>query len=49
MSNWKKVDARVVGIKPNMISQSSWIVLKILQREGNILSYLVPLCIYAFC
>lgn len=44
MSNWKKVDARVLGIKPTMISQSSWTVLKILQGEG-FEAYLVGGCV----
>ncbi|XP_068304942.1 uncharacterized protein [Pyrus communis] len=44
MSKWKKVNARVLGIKPSMISQPSWIVLKLLQAEG-FEAYLVGGCV----
>ncbi|CAN6541425.1 unnamed protein product [Malus baccata var. baccata] len=39
-----KVNARVLGIKPSMISQPSWIVLKLLQAEG-FEAYLVGGCV----
>ncbi|KAM2666970.1 hypothetical protein EV2_018724 [Malus domestica] len=44
MSKWKKVNARVLGIKRSMISQPSWIVLKLLQAEG-FEAYLVGGCV----
>ncbi|CAL8171457.1 unnamed protein product [Prunus armeniaca] len=44
MSKWKKLDSRNLGIKPSMVSQPSWIVLKILQSEG-FEAYLVGGCV----
>ncbi|ONH97268.1 hypothetical protein PRUPE_7G180900 [Prunus persica] len=43
-SKWKKLDSRNLGIKPSMVSQPSWIVLKILQSEG-FEAYLVGGCV----
>ncbi len=35
MSNWKKVNSRILGITSCMISQPSWTVLKILKNKGD--------------
>lgn len=48
MSKWKKLDSRNLGIKPSMVSQPSWTVLKILQSEGNILFYFCLHCHYMY-
>lgn len=44
MSKWKKLDSRTLGIARNSISESSWIVLKILQSAG-FEAYLVGGCV----
>ncbi|PQQ04442.1 hypothetical protein Pyn_14661 [Prunus yedoensis var. nudiflora] len=44
MSKWKRLDSRNLGIKPSMVSQPSWTVLKILQSEG-FEAYLVGGCV----
>lgn len=37
VSKWKKFDAKTLGVKWSMISEPSWIVLKILRRGGDVL------------
>lgn len=37
MSKWRKLDSRTLGIAQKSISESSWIVLKILQSAGDLL------------
>ncbi|GMY11102.1 poly(a) polymerase i [Fagus crenata] len=44
MSNWKKVNSRILGITSCMISQPSWTVLKILKNKG-FEAYLVGGCV----
>lgn len=44
MSKWKKLDSRTFGITRSMISSASWVVLKLLQREG-FEAYLVGGCV----
>lgn len=44
MSKWRKLDSRTLGIARNSIPESSWIVLKILQRAG-FEAYLVGGCV----
>ncbi|XP_017242405.1 uncharacterized protein LOC108214748 isoform X1 [Daucus carota subsp. sativus] len=44
MPECTELDSRILGIKPSMISEPSWIVLKILQREG-FKAYLVGGCV----
>ncbi|RVW32917.1 Poly(A) polymerase I [Vitis vinifera] len=44
MSKWKKLDSRTFGITRSMISSPSWVVLKLLQREG-FEAYLVGGCV----
>ncbi|KAM7523979.1 hypothetical protein LguiA_013881 [Lonicera macranthoides] len=43
-SKWRKVDSRTLGITRSMISEPSWIVLKILQSKG-FEAYLVGGCV----
>ncbi|KAK3008462.1 hypothetical protein RJ639_013291 [Escallonia herrerae] len=43
-SKWRMVDSRTVGLTQSMISESSWIVLKILQSKG-FEAYLVGGCV----
>ncbi|XP_031269306.1 uncharacterized protein LOC116127790 [Pistacia vera] len=44
VSNWRRTDARKLGIYSSVIPQPSWIVLKILRYEG-FQSYLVGGCV----